>query len=207
MAILSQEFYQKSTLAAAPALLGKYLVRQLDGEILAGRILETEAYLGQGDRACHARGGVPTARTAVMFGPPGRAYIYMIYGMYHCLNLVTEPEGQAAAVLIRALEPAAGLEGLCRRRYGENPLTPARRRGLLNGPGKDCQALGLTRAETGVSLEGPSLFVCDSLRDAGLPEQPRPEKERLCRGPRIGIDYAGEARDFPWRFWLEKEEQ
>ena len=109
MAILSREFYTGDTVGTAEKLLGKYLVRRLDsGELLVGRITETEAYVGRCDKACHAYGYKKTARTSTLFAPPGTAYIYLIYGMYHCLNFVTEPEGEPAAVLLRAVEPIAG---------------------------------------------------------------------------------------------------
>ena len=119
MARLSREFYAQDTLEAARQLLGKYLIRRLDGETLAGRIVETEAYVGRCDKACHAYLYRRTARTETLFAPPGTAYIYLIYGMYHCLNFVTEPEGEPAAVLLRAIEPLAVLETMARLRYGD----------------------------------------------------------------------------------------
>ena len=196
MARLSREFYSQDTLTAARLLLGKYLIRRLDcGEVLAGRVTETEAYIGR-----------RTPRTEILFAPPGHAYIYLIYGMYHCLNFVTEPEGEPAAVLLRAIQPVAGLDTMVRLRYGDRPLTPQRLRRLTDGPGKVCRALRLTRAENGMDLTGDTLFLCDSPEDAGLPGSEVP-RERLRTGPRIGVDYAEEARDFPWRFWLEKEVQ
>lgn len=203
MARLSRDFYAQDTLEAARLLLGKYLVRRLDGETLAGRIVETEAYIGRRDKACHAYNYRRTARTETLFAPPGTAYIYLIYGMYHCLNFVTEPEGEPAAVLLRAIEPAAGAETMARLRYGDKSLTPYRRKNFLNGPGKVCRALALTRAENGLDLTGDTLFLCDGPEDAGLPPFAVPEKECVRTGPRIGVDYAEEARDFPWRFWLE----
>ena len=106
MARLSREFYAQDTLEAARRLLGKYLVRRLDGETLAGRVVETEAYVGRCDKACHAYHYLRTARTETLFSRPGTAYIYLIYGMYHCLNFVTEPEGEPAAVLLRASAPS-----------------------------------------------------------------------------------------------------
>jgi DNA-3-methyladenine glycosylase len=139
-----------------------------------------------------------------MFGPPGHAYIYLIYGMYHCLNFVTEPEGEPSAVLIRAVEPVAGVDTIRRLRFGDRPLTPYRKKHFMNGPGKVCQGLALTRAENRLDLTGDTLFVCDSPADIGLPCPALPP-ERVRAGPRIGVDYAEEARDFPWRFWLEKE--
>lgn len=201
---LTHAFFAQDTLSAARALLGKYLVRRLHGEILSGRILETEAYIGRCDKACHAYAGRRTSRTQTLYMAPGHAYIYLIYGMYHCLNFVTEPEGEPAAVLIRSIEPAAGVQTMQRLRYGCAPMTAYRRKNFLNGPGKVCRALALTRGENGLDLEGETLFVCDSLEDIGLP--PRPAgPERIVSTPRIGVDYAQEARDFPWRFLLEKE--
>ena len=205
MARLSQDFYAGDTVAIAQALLGKLLVRRLDGQLLAGRITETEAYIGRCDKACHAYHYRRTPRTETLFRAPGHAYIYLIYGMYHCLNFVTEPEGEPAAVLLRAVEPVAGLETIRRLRYGDKPLTPYRIRNFLNGPGKVCQGFGLTRAQNGLDLTGDELFLCDGPEDLGLP-CPAPRRERICRGPRIGVDHAQEARDFPWRFWLEEED-
>ncbi|WP_295580962.1 DNA-3-methyladenine glycosylase [uncultured Oscillibacter sp.] len=205
MARLSREFYSGDTVETAKRLLGRCLVRRLDGVLLAGRITETEAYVGRCDKACHAYGYRKTERTAPLFLAPGHAYIYLIYGMHHCLNLVTEPEGEPAAVLIRAVEPVAGAEVMRRLRFGEGPLTPYRQKHFLNGPGKVCQALALTRAENRLDLTGGTLFVCDSPADVGL-SCPPPGPEHICAGPRIGVDYAEEARDFPWRFWLEKED-
>lgn len=206
MARLCREFYLQDTLTAAQTLLGKCLVRRLDGELLAVRITETEGYIGRCDRACHAFGYRRTARTDTLFRQAGTAYIYFIYGMYHCLNFVTEPEGEPAAVLIRAGEPLAGAETMARLRYRDKPLTAYRRKNFLNGPGKLCKALSLTREQNGLDLvTGADLFVCDGPEDLGLPPAALPG-ERMCRGPRIGVDYAGEAKDYPWRFWLEKEE-
>lgn len=206
MARLSREFYDGDTVEIARKLLGKYLVRRLDdGQLLVGRITETEAYVGRCDKACHAYGYKKTARTATLFAPPGTAYIYLIYGMYHCLNFVTEPEGEPAAVLLRSVEPVHGEETMYRLRYEDKPMTPYRRKNFLNGPGKICKAFSLSRDCDGMDLTGNTLFLCDSLEELGLQET-KIGRERICTGPRIGIDYAEEARDFPWRFWLEKEE-
>ena len=178
MARLTHAFFDHDTLSVAQALLGKYLVRNRNGILLAGRIMETEAYIGRCDKACHAYNYRRTPRTETLFLGPGHAYIYFIYGMYHCLNFVTEPEGEPAAVLLRTLEPAAGTEIMQHLRVGD--------------------------AQNGLDLEGDVLFLCDSMEDVGL-EDPAIGPEHLCTGPRIGVDYAEEARDFPWRFWLEKE--
>lgn len=206
MARLSREFYNDNTVDIAQKLLGKYLVHRLDsGEVLIGRITETEAYVGRCDKACHAYNYRRTERTNTMFGPPGHAYIYFIYGMHFCLNLVTEPEGEPSAVLIRGVEPVAGTETIRRLRFGNAPITAYRRKNFMNGPGKVCQGMALTKAENGMDLTGDTLFVCDSPADLGFP-CPEVSCERMCVGPRVGVDYAEEAKDFPWRFWLQEED-
>lgn len=191
---LTRDFYDRDTVTAARELLGNYLVRVLEGEKLVCRITEAEAYVGRCDKACHAYGYKRTARTETLFARPGTAYIYLIYGMYHCLNFVTEPEGEPAAVLIRGLEAVSGLETLTRLRY-QKPLaelTPYQQKNFLNGPGKICKALSLDRSHNGLDLTGDTLYV---VRSGEIPEQ-------IHAGPRIGIDYAEEAVDFPWRFWI-----
>ena len=205
MARLPREFYDRDTVKVAQDLLGKYLVRNLNGELLVGRITETEAYIGRCDKACHAYNYRRTARTETLFMAPGHAYIYLIYGMYNCLNFVTEPEGEPAAVLLRTVEPVAGMDTLLRLRYGNKPLTPYRQKNFLNGPGKVCRGFALSKAENRLDLTGDTLFICESPEDVGLP-CPESPKEHICAGPRIGIDYAEEARDFPWRFWLQQED-
>ena len=205
MARLPREFYDRDTVKVAQDLLGKYLVRNLNGELLVGRITETEAYIGRCDKACHAYYYRRTARTETLFMAPGHAYIYLIYGMYNCLNFVTEPEGEPAAVLLRTVEPVAGMDTLLRLRYGNKPLSPYRQKNFLNGPGKVCRGFALSKAENRLDLTGDTLFICESPEDVGLP-CPESPKEHICAGPRIGIDYAEEARDFPWRFWLQQED-
>lgn len=199
---LTHDFYNGDTVTIARSLLGKYLVRDLDGVLLAGRITETEAYIGRCDKACHAYQYRRTPRTETLFMAPGHAYLYLIYGMYHCLNFVTEPEGEPAAVLLRGLEPTAGADTMRRLRFGDAPWNAYRRKNFLNGPGKVCEAMALTRAQNRLDLTGDTLFLCDSMTDIGL-EDPILPPERICTGKRIGVDYAEEAKDFPWRFWLE----
>lgn len=191
---LDRGFYDRDTITVARELLGNYLVREYQGERLVCRITETEAYIGRCDKACHAYNYRRTARTETLFARPGTAYIYLIYGMYHCLNFVTEPEGEPAAVLIRALECVQGFETLKRLRYpkADGPLTACQQKNFLNGPGKLCKALSLDKPYNGTDLTGNVLYM---LRSG---EQPR----EIHAGPRIGIDYAEEAIDFPWRFWI-----
>jgi DNA-3-methyladenine glycosylase len=179
----------------APWLLNKVLAR---GE-RAGRIVEVEAYRGASDAASHAFRGL-TPRTAVMFGPPGYLYVYFTYGMHWCANVVCGPEGEAAAVLVRALEPLGGVEEMWEARGA----AARRERDLCNGPAKLCQALGITGADNGVDLlasaHRPSGAVASGaagvvrLLDDGTPPPRRPG-----RGPRIGIR---EATDKSWRFWV-----
>lgn len=195
METLSRTFYDRDTLEVARDLLGTYLVRRVDGAELVVRITETEAYVGAVDKACHAYGGRRTARTETLYAKPGTAYVYLIYGMYHCLNFVTEPEGTAAAVLLRGVEAVSGTDLMAYSRFGRGyeQLTADQRKNFLNGPGKVCRALALTRTHNGLDLTaGGELFLC-----AG--EAPTGE---IHVGKRIGIDYAEEAVDFPWRFWL-----
>ncbi|MCC8100436.1 MAG: DNA-3-methyladenine glycosylase [Clostridiales bacterium] len=204
MARLDAAFYDRDTRLVAQELLGKYLVRRWEGTALVCRITETEAYIGRMDKACHAYQYRRTARTEPLFAPPGHAYVYLIYGMYHCLNLVTEPEGEPAAVLIRGAQPVAGLAQMARFRYGKAPeeLTAAQSRNLMNGPGKLCRALAITRADNLADLTGDALYVCAGPEDAGLSLPPRPMGE-IHVTKRIGIDYAEEAADFPWRYYMD----
>jgi DNA-3-methyladenine glycosylase len=181
---LPRAFYARGALTVARALLGRLLVRGARGGVQVGRIVEVEAYRAADDPASHAFRG-PTPRNRVMFGPPGHAYVYFTYGMHHCLNVVTGPEGEASAVLIRALEPVAGL-GAMRARRGR--VADA---ALARGPGNTARALGITRALSGEDLTRDRLWISD------LP--PRREGLRLARGPRIGIRVGTER---PWRFWL-----
>ena len=196
MHILTQDFFARDTVTVAQELLGKHLVRTLpDGSRISVVITETEAYVGSIDKACHAYGYKHTPRTQTMFAPPGTAYIYLIYGMYHCLNLVTEPEGEPCAVLIRGAAPAENVDIISKNRFGckYKDMSAYQRKHFLNGPGKLCKALALTRAEDGMNILSPdcSLYLLDA-----------PPVAEYHIGPRIGIDYAEEAVHFPWRFWI-----
>lgn len=202
MAKLTEEFFRQDTRSVARALLGKYLVRELDGERMALRLTETEAYMGRLDKASHAYGYRRTKRTETLYAPPGTVYLYLIYGMYHCLNFVTEPEGEPCAVLIRSGEAVLGTAQMTRARFDKEPdaLTAYQRKHFLNGPGKVCRALSLTREQNGISLLGDTLWVCDDPGDLGLAPTPEDAPRPVYTGPRIGIDYAQEAVHFPWRY-------
>ena len=201
MARLTADFFDRDTVETARSLLGKYLVRETAAGTLVCRLTETEAYVGAVDKACHAYGGRRTARTETLYAAPGTAYVYLIYGMYHCLNFVTEPAGTASAVLIRGAAPVRGLEAMAQNRFGKpsEALTAYQRKHFLNGPGKLCRALAITRGENGLPADNPRLYLCDS-----LPGLPPAVPAHIHAGKRIGIDYAQEAIDFPWRFWTEE---
>lgn len=163
MDILTREFYSRDTLAVARDLLGRDIVRvREDGKRLVCRITETEAYIGRLDKACHAYGYKRTPRTETLFAPPGTAYIYLIYGMYHCLNFVTEGDGEPAAVLIRGAVPVTNGDIIAENRFAckEKDMTAYQRKNFLNGPGKLCRGLDLTRAQNGLDLTGPAGGLC-----------------------------------------------
>ena len=203
--MLPREFFNQDTVAAARALVGKYLVRQYGGITLAARITETEAYIGRMDKACHAYNYRRTERTKTLYAPPGTVYVYLIYGMHCCLNLVTEPEGEPAAVLIRGLAPRYNQDIIAENRFGCQcaAMTACQKKNFLNGPGKVCAGMNISRALNALPYGSPELFVCGRLEDAGLPPCPDDDAPLNVKvGKRIGIDYAGEAVDFPWRFYL-----
>lgn len=182
---IPRSFYEQNTLEVARQLLGKYLVRQHADGATIGRIVETEAYIGPDDKACHASRG-RTPRTEIMFGQAGHAYVYLIYGFHCMLNIVTEAMDLPAAVLIRAVEPFAGVE-LMQARRGTQPL-----RSLASGPGKLCQAFAIDRRLNGGDLCGDVIY----LEDRG---EPAP---KVVTTPRIGVDYAGKWKRKPWRFLI-----
>ena len=202
MARLDGSFFLRDTVETARDLLGRYLVRETEKGRIVCRVTETEAYVGAVDKACHAYGGRMTERTRTLYGPPGTIYVYMIYGMYHCLNVVTEEEGTAAAVLIRGGEMVYGQELAARYRFGVSyeSLTTAKRRIFSDGPGKLCKALCIDRLLNNLPAASSPLYFVDELPDLSL--EKRPANLPVHTGKRIGIDYAQEAADFPWRFWL-----
>ena len=171
---LPREFYDRDTIAVARDLLGKCLVNRSDGVTRIGRIVEVEAYLGPHDLAAHSARGL-TPRTRVMFGPPGHAYVYLIYGMYYCMNVVTQAEGKASAVLLRAIEPVKNVEG------------------RTQGPGLLCRAMGIDKRRNAHDLTSADFYVADSSRK---------ERVSIVRRPRIGVDYAGHWARRLLRFYI-----
>jgi DNA-3-methyladenine glycosylase len=175
MQILPRTFYDRDAESVAQDLLGKLLVHRVDRQQRVGRIVEAEAYLGPSDLAAHSARG-RTARTEVMFGPPGHAYVYLIYGMHHCLNIVAGPGNLASAVLIRALEPVANIDD------------------SSSGPGRLCRAMGIDRRLNGHDLTRGELFLAEPTE--------APDPFEIVARPRVGVDYAGEWAQKPLRFYI-----
>jgi DNA-3-methyladenine glycosylase len=188
---LGRKFFQRPTLKVAKELLGKYLVRKIGKKVIAGKIVETEAYIGPKDKASHAYGGKVTKRNQAEYLKGGHIYIYLVYGMYWQLNITTNQEGRPECVLIRALEPVEGIEGIKNYELGI--------RNLANGPGKLCRWLKLDRSFYGEDL-------CKSkriwLEDRGV----NLKKSQIVKAKRIGIDYAEEWAEKLWRFYLKGSE-
>ena len=206
MVKLTPEFFLRDTIEVARDLLGRYLVRNIADQTLICRITETEAYVGAVDKACHAYGGRKTARTQTLYAAPGTAYIYQIYGMYHCLNFVTEPEGTASAVLIRGCVPVFNQDRIAQNRFCLDfaQLSRAQKKNLLNGPGKLGKGLCIDKHLNTLPCGDNNLFLTDEIPELSLPG--RAENLPFHTGKRIGIDYADEAIDFPWRFWTTEDE-
>ena len=190
---LPREFYlREDTIAVAKDLLGKLLVvPDQEGKRVSGLIVELEAYLGVDDKAAHSFGGRRTARNEVTFGIGGHAYVFFIYGMYYQLNFVTGPADHPHVVLIRAVEPIEGI-GRMRERRGS-----MKDKNLTSGPGKLCIAFGIDRAQNGADLTGNTIWV---------EEQRSFVEDQIASGKRIGIDYAAEDAEKPWRFWVKGNE-
>ncbi|HTO93523.1 MAG TPA: DNA-3-methyladenine glycosylase [Bacteroidota bacterium] len=189
LALLPRSFYLRGALAVARDLPGKYLIRRLKGTMLAGRIVEVEAYLGSRDPASHAYRGM-TPRNEVMFSGGGHLYVYFTYGMHFCCNVVAGPEGSGLAVLLRAVEPVAGMDTMMRLRSSDGRTRKIR--DLCSGPGKLCQAFGIGREENGTDLCGRAIWIGE--------ERGGVRKLPIARSRRIGIS---SGREHLWRFYLK----
>ncbi|WP_323755937.1 DNA-3-methyladenine glycosylase [Roseivirga sp.] len=188
---LTRGFYEENSVdVLAKRLLGKKLVTNFNRGITAGIITEVEAYSGRNDKACHANNGLRTSRTEVMYGKGGHTYVYLCYGIHHMLNIVTNVEGLADAVLIRAFQPIEGIDTILKRR-GFDKLTKA----LTSGPGNVGKALGLnTKTHNGLSLLGNEIWI---------EEQLEVSEDQIITSTRIGVDYAEEDALKPWRFYIK----
>lgn len=194
--VLKRSFFERKTIIVAQDLLGKFLVRRIGQKIISGMIVETEAYVGPHDLACHASKG-KTERTKVMFESAGTWYVYMIYGMYYCLNIVTEEKDYPAAVLIRALEPVEGQDQMAKNRRIDF-LSGISNLQLTNGPAKLCRALKINK-----ELNCSSAINKDSklyVEDKGI----KISQNKIVKAKRIGVDYAGEWKNKPFRFYIKE---
>ncbi|MEG1254455.1 DNA-3-methyladenine glycosylase [Clostridium sp.] len=192
---LNLEFLQRDARVVSQDLLGKLLVRKYNGNTLTGRIVETEAYIGRIDKASHAYGNKKTPRVMPLYESPGISYIYTIYGMYNCMNIVTGEKGDPQGVLIRALEPVEGLEIMSLNRF-KKPLSQLKPKDVFNltsGPGKLCIALNIDKSLNTHSIFSEELFLYDDGFE---------DFSTVC-AKRIGIDYAEESIDFLWRYYIK----
>jgi len=198
---LPAKFYHQNTFKLAKSLLGKFIVRKIGSKILIGKIVETEAYYGSKDLASHASRG-KTERTKIMFGPAGTAYIYLIYGMYYCFNIVTEAKEFPAAILIRAIQPISGFKQAALNYKIKTKFNNSEFRiqnSLTNGPGKLCRALKIDK-----KLNGENLINSKKLF---LAENPlKTNSSQIKSAKRIGVDYAGKYKDKLWRYYLKNSE-
>lgn len=195
---LDKSFYEKSALDLAKDLLGKVLVHEINGETLKGIIVETEAYIGAIDKASHAYGGKITPSIEALYKKPGTIYVYSVYGMYTCFNIIAGKEGEAEGVLIRAIEPIKGINTMSLRRFNFlfNNLNKTQKRSITNGPAKLCIAMGIDKSYNCASvIRNDTLYV---------EENPNYEfNYEVVEAKRVGIDYAEEAVDFLWRFYIK----
>lgn len=194
--ILNKEFYKQGALILAKELLGKVVVRTVDNLTLKAKIVETEAYVGEIDKASHAYNGRRTERTEPLFREGGIAYVYFIYGKYYCFNVISGIEDKGEGVLVRALEPLNEFDYLARKRFEKSfdELSEANKKALTNGPSKLCIAFSIDKSENYKKLYEEGEFYIEDSND---------EKFDIVETTRIGIDYAEEAIDFPWRFYIK----
>ncbi|MDU6742848.1 DNA-3-methyladenine glycosylase [Peptoniphilus harei] len=193
--ILENDFFKRDTVEVAKSLIGKKIIRNISGNFFCAKIVETEAYLGLEDRACHSYGGRITDRNKTLYLPGGHIYVYLIYGMYDLLNIVTRDEEHPEAVLIRGVEPLENLDGISKNRFGKayEDLSTYQRKNLSNGPGKLSMALGINRSLNGKVLSKDYLYIEDADEIS---------ESDLLITKRIGIDYADEDANLPLRFCL-----
>lgn len=185
---LKRDFYNRDGLTVSQELLGKTLVHITEDGITKGKIVEVEAYMGAMDKAAHSYGNLCSERTKIQYGEGGYAYVYLIYGMHICMNIVANREAIPEAILLRALEPLEGIELMKKRRKTDNVKL------LCNGPGKLSQAMGITKDNYGDDLCGEALYVEEGITI---------KKKQILKTKRINIDYAEEAKDYLWRFTIK----
>lgn len=194
--ILNRQFYKQGALTLAKELLGKVVVRTVDNVTLKAKIVETEAYIGEIDKASHAYNGRRTERTEPLFREGGIAYVYFIYGKYYCFNVISGVEDKGEGVLIRALEPLNEFDYLAQKRFNQNynELTELKKKAITNGPSKLCMAFSIDKSENYIMLYEKGNFYIEDGEISNF---------EIVETTRIGIDYAEEAIDFPWRFYIK----
>lgn len=192
--ILESNFFKRDTVEVAKNLLGKKIIRNISGNFFCAKIVETEAYLGLEDRACHSYGGNITKRNEILYKEGGTIYVYLIYGMYNLLNIVTKNENDPEAVLIRAVEPIENIDAMAVNRFGKiyKDLSSYQKKNLTNGPGKLTMAMEIDRALNGKILSQDYLYIEEG-----------EDVRNIIETTRIGIDYAGEDANLPLRFYIE----
>lgn len=186
---LPRSFYTRNVLEVAPQLLGKIFCRRMGKKLLAGKIVEVEAYDGSTDQAAHTYIG-KTQRNRVMFEDGGLLYVYFTYGMYFCCNVVAGMKGQGQAILLRGIEPVASIEVMSKNRFGTDNISEKQKQNLSNGPGKICLAFAIKRSHNGIDLTGNEIYICNA---------PAVRKKFIKTTQRIGIK---KSADFPWRFFI-----
>lgn len=195
---LERDFFARDTLIVAKELLGKVIVREIDGIRLSGKIVETEGYIGSIDKASHAYGGKKTPRVEPLYGEPGISYVFSIYGMYECFNVISKEKGSPEGILIRAVEPIDGLEKIAQNRFRKSydTLTAKEIKNLTNGPSKLCIALEINK-------KVHNFMDLVSSKELYIEDGDIINSSDIVETTRIGIDYAEEAVDFPWRFYVK----
>ena len=194
------EFFRQNAITVARNLLGKYLVREYDGKKIITKIVETEAYMGIEDKAAHVFGDKRTERTEPLYQDGGHIYVYLIYGMYHCLNISANIEGIPECVLIRAIEPVSEIDEISQNRYSKyyKDLSSYQRKNICNGPGKLCKALKIDKNLNFESILGNKLYIIDNVNLDNENNQ-----FEIIESKRVNIDYAEEAKDYLWRYYIK----
>ena len=201
---MNRDFFQQDGINLAKGILGKYLIREYNGKQLVSKIVETEAYMGVNDKAAHVYGDKRTDRTMPLYLDGGHIYVYLIYGMYYCLNISANKENIPECVLIRAIEPIKGIEEICENRYKKNysNLSSYQKKNISNGPGKLCMALNIDKSLNSKSILDNELYISDFYykEDKKIYAE---DKFEIETDKRINIDYAEEAKDYLWRFYIK----
>ena len=207
MRIINKNFYERSTVKVAEELLGKILIHEISNELVACKIVETEAYLGAFDKAAHAYKYRKTNRVMPMYEPGGTIYVYSIYGKYVCLNAITETKGNPQGVLIRAVEPIIGLDTIALNRFGRkyNELNKREILNLTSGPSKLCIAMDISKNLNNKNFFGGELYISEIDNDLRKKFEIKEEPEgEIIRSKRIGVDYAEEAKDYLFRYYYKE---